>query len=865
MNRSSAVIAISVAILTISVWGYLNQPEDEPPWPQRIQGFSFDPRRMEENSTSYRYPTEEEIDADLALLAGTTHAIRSYMVDGVHAKIPELAEKHGINVAIGAWLDGDLNQNELELERFLNVLGHAHNVVRAVVGNEAVLRNEIPVEIMIDYLDRVRKETDIPVSTAEPWHVWLEYPQLVDHVDYIAVHMLPFWEGIPMDAAVNYVIERMDELEECFPGKPIVISEVGWPSNGRTRKLAIASPSNQATFLRRFLERAEEENYIYYVMEAFDQPWKRISEGGVGAYWGVYDVERQPKFPFTEPIVPIPRWKILAGISVLMAIIALMVLFIDSKTLRNRGRGFLAIVAYALTTAAVLITYEYVNQYMTLDAILVGILMLIGMVGVILVLLTEAHEWAEAIWVRTRRRLILPEPIANTDHYPFVSIHVPAYNEPPDMLKRTLDALADLDYPAFEVIIIDNNTKDPNIWEPVRDHCQMLGERFRFFHKNPLSGFKAGALNYALKQTHPDVEIVAVIDSDYWVTPNWLKELVPYFKKDKIALVQAPQDYRDENESLFKSMCYEEYRGFFHIGMITRNERNAIIQHGTMTMVRKNVLEDTGAWSEWCITEDAELGLRIFEHGHEAIYIPKSYGKGVMPDSFQDFKKQRFRWAYGAIQILRCHIGELFGFNKTQLAPGQRYHFIAGWLPWIADGINLLFNFGALLWSLGMILAPKKVDPPLMELSLMPMAFFIFKAAKMLWLYRTRVKANSFQTIAAGLAGLALAHTIAKAVLTGFCTRNLPFFRTPKWAQKHAFLNAMTSVWQETLMLLALWGAAAGVYLRQLIDNPDTNIWIFVLLLQSLAYFSSVLVAVISGLPNLSTRFIGTTSEDMNT
>jgi exo-beta-1,3-glucanase (GH17 family)/cellulose synthase/poly-beta-1,6-N-acetylglucosamine synthase-like glycosyltransferase len=862
MNRSSTIIAISVAILTISLWAFLNRPEQEPEWPNRIQGFSFSPMREDDDPIIAKYPTEKEIDADLALLAGTTHAIRTYSVEDVQAKIPQLAQAHKINVALGLWISGDLDRNEVEIAKATEILATARNVVRVIVGNEAILRNDLPIDLLGEYLDRVRNLTDIPVSTAEPWHVWLRHPEMVKHVDYLGVHMLPYWEGIHVDAAVDYIIEKMDELKTCFPDKPIVISEVGWPSNGRTRVAAMASPSNEATFLRRFLDRAEKEKYVYYVMEAFDQPWKRGSEGSVGAYWGVYDVYRKAKFPFTEPIVPIPRWYILAGISVVIAAIALAVLFIDSKTLRNRGRGFLALVAYASATAAVWIVYDYIHQYLTVTTTLVGILMLTGMVGVILVLLTEAHEWAESLWVTGWRRSVQPVPECCPETLPFVSIHVPAYNEPPDMLKQTLDALARLDYPRYEVIVVDNNTKDPHIWEPVANHCRKLGQRFRFFHVDPLSGFKAGALNYALAQTAKEAQIVAVIDSDYCVDPMWLKQLVPHFEKPEIALVQAPQDYRDNRENIFKSMCYAEYRGFFYIGMITRNERNAIIQHGTMTLVRRPVLEGIGGWSEWCITEDAELGLRIFEQGHEGIYIPRSYGKGVMPDTFQDYVKQRFRWAYGAIQIMRRHAWSLFGFGKSRLTFGQRYHFIAGWLPWIADGINLIFNFGALAWSTAMIIAPRKVDPPLMELSLLPMAFFTFKAAKMLYLYRSRVRATFLQTAAAGFAGLALAHTIAKAVLIGFFTRNLPFFRTPKWARKHALLHSLATVWQEAFMLLALWGCAIGVYLRQIIANPDLNIWIFVLLVQSLAYLSSVTVAIISGLARMPPRVLGAMADD---
>ena len=127
--------------------------------------------------------------------------------------------------------------------------------------------------------------------------------------------------------------------------------------------------------------------------------------------------------------------------------------------------------------------------------------------------------------------------------------------------------------------------------------------------------------------------------------------------------------------------------------MVTRNERNAIIQHGTMTMVRKSVLEEVGGWAEWCITEDTELGLKIFEKGHEALYTSKSYGRGVMPDTFIDFKKQRYRWAYGAVQIMRHHSRALLKKGQSWLTYGQRYHFITGWL---ADSINLIFTFAAI-------------------------------------------------------------------------------------------------------------------------------------------------------------------------
>ncbi len=338
--------------------------------------------------------------------------------------------------------------------------------------------------------------------------------------------------------------------------------------------------------------------------------------------------------------------------------------------------------------------------------------------------------------------------------------------------------------------------------------------------------------------------------------------MVPGFADPEIAIMQAPQDYRDGNENLFKAMCYQEYRGFFHVGMVTRNERNAIIQHGTMTMMRRSALEEVGGWGEWCITEDAELGLRIFEQGYKAFYVPKSYGKGLIPDTYLDFKKQRFRWAYGAVLILRQHVSQILSRHRNRLTVGQRYHFLAGWLPWFADGVNLLFTLGAIVWTLLMLIYPQEFAPPELMFSLLPLSFFVFKMLKMLVLYRWRVRATLIQSIAAGLAGLALSHTIARAMIAGFVTDKIGFFRTPKRAKTNRLFSALNASREEGLFMLVLLLSAIAILYRQDADMLDTRIWSLVLFIQAGVYSASVLMAVISAFPGVGSGLVRQIEEE---
>jgi hypothetical protein len=267
-----------------------------------------------------------------------------------------------------------------------------------------------------------------------------------------------------------------------------------------------------------------------------------------------------------------------------------------------------------------------------------------------------------------------------------------------------------------------------------------------------------------------------------------------------------------------------------------------------MTMIRRQVLDEL-RWGDWTITEDAELGLRVFASGRSAAYVPESHGRGLMPDRFIDYKKQRFRWAYGAMQIMKHHAPMLFLGARTELTRGQRYHFLAGWLPWCADGLNLFFTAGALVWTAAMLLVPTQALPPAMVFALPPMLLFFSKLAKILYVYRRHIRVPLGTSIGAAVAGLALSHTIGKAVIYGLVTRTIPFFRTPKLSGHGGLLQAIAESREELYMLILLWGAAAGLMLVHVMDTGDAYAWLAMLLLQSLPYLAAVVMSGLAVLP----------------
>ena len=230
----------------------------------------------------------------------------------------------------------------------------------------------------------------------------------------------------------------------------------------------------------------------------------------------------------------------------------------------------------------------------------------------LLLSLTFLYETLD-VCTRVRwNRVVRPQP-PMPGYAPKVSLHVPSYNEPALTVEQTLRALGKLDYPNFEVLLVDNNTPDPKMWQPLEAVCRELGPNFKMLHLDDWPGYKSGALNFALTQTALDAEIIGVIDADYLVEPSYLRELVPLMCDPRVAFVHTPQDYRAYERDPYLEACYDGYKYFFEVPMPSRNEHNAIIFGGTMGLIRKSVLQEIGGWDECCITEDAEASLRILK------------------------------------------------------------------------------------------------------------------------------------------------------------------------------------------------------------------------------------------------------------
>jgi cellulose synthase/poly-beta-1,6-N-acetylglucosamine synthase-like glycosyltransferase len=431
--------------------------------------------------------------------------------------------------------------------------------------------------------------------------------------------------------------------------------------------------------------------------------------------------------------------------------------------------------------------------------------------------LTCAYLWeiCDALGTEHWRRRITPTtPLFMPDsELPMVSLHVPAHNEPPDMVIDTLRALLRLDYPRYEVILIDDNTDDEELWRPVEAWCAR--HQVKFAHLDNWPGYKSGALNYALRKlTSPEAEIIGVVDSDYQIEPGFLRRCAPAFADPWIGFIQAPQDYRDWRQARYYRRLYYSYKYFFAVSQPSRNEHDGAIFAGTMGLIRRVALDELGGWDEWCITEDAELSLRLLRAGWHGLHVDQSWGRGIMPLTFEALKGQRYRWCFGGIQILRMHWRSMMPGRRgreNHMTVGQRWAYLAGAIQWYGDLLGLVFFIFLLAGAANLATGGGQLFRKLTIFLVAAVPVMVLLGlVRAVALLRRGTGASWRDAIGAFFIWQSTSLVVARASVLALFAKKAAFLRTPKTSEKTKWWEALRANWAESTLALFGFAAIAG-------------------------------------------------------
>jgi exo-beta-1,3-glucanase (GH17 family) len=302
----------------------------------------------------------EQIAQDLEQLAKITDCVRTYSIENGLDQVPELAGKAGLKVIQGIWLGSNRLKNLAQISTVVHLAEQFPDVITSVVvGNEVLLRGEMTTADLAATIRSVKSQVAVPVTYADVWEYWLRNREIYEAVDFVTIHILPYWEDFPIRAkhAASHVNDIRRRMAVAFPGKEILIGETGWPSAGRMREGALPSRTNQARVVSEILDLAKRENFRVNLIEAYDQPWKRELEGTVGGYWGLFDSgQRAVKYPPGIPVSNYPAWKLQMGCGMALSILVFGAawLTLRRRPWKPRLASWIAVGIYATSAGTLL-------------------------------------------------------------------------------------------------------------------------------------------------------------------------------------------------------------------------------------------------------------------------------------------------------------------------------------------------------------------------------------------------------------------------------------------------------------------------------------------------------------------------------
>jgi exo-beta-1,3-glucanase (GH17 family) len=350
----------AAALAIVGIWAWLGAPIAMPRAPvaagEKLYCLSYAPFHGSQSPLVLGTQIKpEQVERDLTELAQLTDCVRTYGTDFGSEFVPAAAARHGLKVMQGIWLGRETAKNQTQIDTAVALAKRFPGTVRSLVaGNEVLLRGEMTAGDLAATIRSVKSQVTVPVTYADVWEFWLSNPQVAAAVDFITIHILPYWEDFPVAAgqAGAHVDAIRKRVADAFPGKEVLIGEVGWPSHGRMREGALPSPANQAYVIQEVLALAARENFHVNLIEAYDQPWKRTLEGTAGGYWGVLDDAGRRKFAWGEPVSNHPWWRWQAAGGVLFAVLAFGMAFAAARGKRLPPARWLALTGTAVAGGA---------------------------------------------------------------------------------------------------------------------------------------------------------------------------------------------------------------------------------------------------------------------------------------------------------------------------------------------------------------------------------------------------------------------------------------------------------------------------------------------------------------------------------
>ena len=360
------LLTLSSVIAAVLFWYYFGAVsilKDDSSSFSKLQCVSYAPFAKDESPFLFDNGlviSSDRVREDLKLLSKYTDCIRTYSTVGLEM-IPAIARENNLKMLMGAWVSKDKVQTKQELDTLIKLASENQDIVKAViVGNEVLLRGDTSDVQLLEYLKQVKAALpNTKVTYADVWEFWLKHPAIKESTDFVTIHILPYWEDEPMGIkrAINHLADVRGEVESILKDKNILIGETGWPSEGRMREDAHPSKINQALFVREFVQLAVKNNWDYNIIEAFDQPWKRVSEGAVGGFWGLFDKDRNDKNVFAGDVSNFPNYKYLA-----FGTLALILLF--SFLLKNKEISTKRLIAFSsVNTIFAILFVLQIEQY----------------------------------------------------------------------------------------------------------------------------------------------------------------------------------------------------------------------------------------------------------------------------------------------------------------------------------------------------------------------------------------------------------------------------------------------------------------------------------------------------------------------